>query len=503
MHHTSPHDTGYNSMPFTVNNAFSQFEGEVLTPLENTTLLDFNLCNTSMPSILEWIKVRAQSKDKTVINFVNAHRINTTYSNDRYRASLKNSDLLLPDGSGIDMVMKLRKSNIKESINEAELFPSLCEMAAENGLSVFLLGGKPGVAETLSCSVTQRFPGLKIAGFLDDSFLPEENDDVIKTINKTGADILLVAMGVPRQELWLADNIGELKTSINMGIEGLFDFYSNRTRPSPYWMRKIEMNWTWRLIQDPKRMWRRCIIANPRFLIRALLEARRQKRKSEFSLKQRKGSAWGRKISWWLFNRAIPIAKRLLDLGVVITAAILISPLLLVTILAIKIDSPGPILFHQKRIGLGGKTFKFWKFRSMYTDANERRDDLLKHNEMAGGVLFKMKEDPRITRTGRFIRRFSIDEIPQLWNVLRGDMSLVGPRPALPSEVSLYSLYDRKRLKVQPGITGIWQVSGRSNISFDQQVKMDIDYIQSASLTTDVQLLLKTIPAVISGNGAY
>jgi lipopolysaccharide/colanic/teichoic acid biosynthesis glycosyltransferase len=169
----------------------------------------------------------------------------------------------------------------------------------------------------------------------------------------------------------------------------------------------------------------------------------------------------------------------------------------------IRLESPGPVLFRQQRIGLGGRPFMMLKFRSMYIDAEARRDAMMEKNEMQGGVLFKIKEDPRVTRVGRFIRKASIDELPQLWNVFRGDMSLVGPRPPLPSEVADYGLADRRRLHVKPGITCIWQVSGRSDIPFERQVELDLDYIYSQSLKTDIKLLLRTVPAVILGRGAY
>jgi lipopolysaccharide/colanic/teichoic acid biosynthesis glycosyltransferase len=139
----------------------------------------------------------------------------------------------------------------------------------------------------------------------------------------------------------------------------------------------------------------------------------------------------------------------------------------------------------------------------MFQDAEQRLAALKEQNEMAGGVIFKMREDPRITRVGKFIRRASIDELPQLWNVFRGDMSLVGPRPPLPSEVAEYDLQDRRRLHVKPGITCIWQVSGRSDIPFEQQVELDVDYIYTQSLATDIKLLLQTVPAVVLGRGAY
>jgi lipopolysaccharide/colanic/teichoic acid biosynthesis glycosyltransferase len=160
-------------------------------------------------------------------------------------------------------------------------------------------------------------------------------------------------------------------------------------------------------------------------------------------------------------------------------------------------------IYKQTRVGRWGKLFTMWKFRSMYLDADARLKEIMTQNEMTGGVIFKMKNDPRIIPVGRFIRKASIDELPQLWNVLKGDMSLVGPRPALPSEVNQYSLQDRQRLEVIPGITCIWQVSGRSDIPFPQQVQLDVQYIQSQSLLLDIKLLLKTIPAVLLSRGAY
>ena len=144
-----------------------------------------------------------------------------------------------------------------------------------------------------------------------------------------------------------------------------------------------------------------------------------------------------------------------------------------------------------------------WKFRSMYTDADKRKAELEAQNEMQGGVLFKMKKDPRITPIGRIIRRLSIDELPQLFNVMTGEMSLVGPRPALPQEVEAYPVLARARLEVKPGLTGLWQISGRSDLPFDKQVLLDTAYVHTQSTTNDIKLIAKTIPAVISGKGAY
>lgn len=195
--------------------------------------------------------------------------------------------------------------------------------------------------------------------------------------------------------------------------------------------------------------------------------------------------------------------KRFCDIIIASLALIILSPLFLVTIIAIKLTDGGPAFFTQVRVGRDGKNFNFYKFRSMYVDAEARKAALAAQNESADGVLFKMKNDPRITPIGHFIRKFSIDELPQLWNVLKGDMSLVGPRPPLPAEVQLYSLEERKRLNVIPGLTCLWQISGRSDIPFKEQVRLDKEYIRTHGILNDLMILLKTIPAIISGKGAY
>ena len=197
------------------------------------------------------------------------------------------------------------------------------------------------------------------------------------------------------------------------------------------------------------------------------------------------------------------IFKRGMDICGSLAAIIMLTPVFIPVAIWLKLDSPGPLIYRQVRIGLHGRPFFFYKFRSMYIDSEARRSALEKENESKDGVIFKMKNDPRITRCGRFIRKYSIDETPQFFNVLLGDMSLVGPRPPLPSEVAQYTLDDRKRLGILPGITCIWQISGRSDIPFREQVVLDREYIRGRGFWKDVLILFKTIPAVISGKGAY
>ncbi|WP_262848540.1 sugar transferase [Mumia quercus] len=194
--------------------------------------------------------------------------------------------------------------------------------------------------------------------------------------------------------------------------------------------------------------------------------------------------------------------KGVIDWAGAAVLLVLLSPVFLAAAVAIKVTSPGPVLFRQVRTGLCGQPFKMIKFRTMVVDAEEQLDALLKLNEGAG-PLFKLREDPRVTRVGRFLRKTSLDELPQLFNVIRGEMSLIGPRPGLPQEVETYDDWIRHRLQVRPGMTGLWQVSGRSNLSWQDSVRLDIDYVDNWTLRSDLAIAAKTARAVIRGDGAH
>jgi exopolysaccharide biosynthesis polyprenyl glycosylphosphotransferase len=194
--------------------------------------------------------------------------------------------------------------------------------------------------------------------------------------------------------------------------------------------------------------------------------------------------------------------KRAFDVVVTLTMLVIAMPIMVITAILIKLTSCGPVIFRQVRVGRGGRYFTCYKFRSMCADAEDRKNNLLHLNEVDGPV-FKIKNDPRITPVGAFIRKFSIDELPQLFNVLKGDMSIVGPRPPLPSEVEKYSIRERGRLAVKPGLTCLWQISGRSNVSFERWVELDLIYIDNMSFLSDLGIVVKTIPAVLTGAGAH
>ncbi|MEI8121641.1 MAG: sugar transferase [bacterium] len=206
---------------------------------------------------------------------------------------------------------------------------------------------------------------------------------------------------------------------------------------------------------------------------------------------------------WELGLRSVYAVKRLLDVALSAMALAMLFPLFLGVGLLIVLEDGFPVFFAQDRVGLNGRVFRFYKFRSMYRNAEALKDALIKQNESADGVIFKMKNDPRITKVGKFIRRYSIDEMPQFLNVLLGDLSIVGPRPPVPREVAQYTLEDRKRLHVKPGLTCLWQIQGRSEIPFKDQVRLDLQYIHSQSMVKDFIIMVKTVPAVLLGRGAF
>jgi len=209
---------------------------------------------------------------------------------------------------------------------------------------------------------------------------------------------------------------------------------------------------------------------------------------------QRLRAAWLSQGSAWL--------KRGLDIVVSLVLLLLLSQLFGLIGLLVWLEDGGPIFFAQTRVGEYGREFQMFKVRSMCRNAEERLRDLLGQNHHKEGVTFKIKDDPRITKVGKWLRKFSLDELPQFYNVLRGDMSLVGPRPPVPREVARYAPVDRRRLAAKPGITCVWQISGRSEIDFSGQVKLDVSYIESQSFWLDLKILARTIPAVLSGKGA-
>lgn len=257
-------------------------------------------------------------------------------------------------------------------------------------------------------------------------------------------------------------------------------------------------------------MWRRYLLGNPLYALRLRYEARTRELISGFH-DQIQNRMQRTRLSFRASFRRLThrwsttlgtSSKRSTDVILSIMALICLSPLFALVAIAIRLDSPGPIFYQQQRAGYRGRAFSMWKFRSMCVDAEKLREQLEAQNEIADGVTFKMRNDPRVTRVGRFIRKYSIDELPQLFNVLRGDMSIVGPRPGLFNELTKYELSQRQRLDIKPGLTSEWVVAGRNDLSFAEQAELDIQYRNQRTLWRDIVLMLKTVPALIRGSGA-
>lgn len=220
-------------------------------------------------------------------------------------------------------------------------------------------------------------------------------------------------------------------------------------------------------------------------------------------IKRWRRSILRRRLLWKLTISGTEAMKRLLDIVGGLAGCLFFAPILAVVAVLIKLEDGGPVFFRQLRIGKGGMPIYIWKLRSMVLNAEEIKKQLEAQNQHAEGVTFKMKRDPRITKVGRWIRKLSLDEAPQVWSVLKGDMALVGPRPPVPQEVRKYNSFELRRLTVKPGLTCLWQIGGRSDIDFSGQVRLDLQYIYSESIWKDVKILFLTIPAVLMGRGAY
>lgn len=446
-------------------------------PLPQQSLFGLSLVNAKADQTADDLLFTGR---KLRVGFVNAHCINHMQHDPHYRMALMTADRILPDGIGVELAARMNGQSLAANLNGTDFVPLLLRKAALQGRSVFLFGGREGVADEVAARLVCKIPELRIAGTRDGYQGAADTDAAIEAINASGADIVLVAMGVPMQDIWLARNADRLHARLSLGVGALFDFLAERVARAPVPVRKARMEWAWRLAMEPKRMARRYLIGNLVFMAREGWTALQ-----------------GRDLM-----QPGALSKRVLDLSVSGATLVLLAPLFALVALAVRVESRGPVLFQQTRIGKDGKAFTMLKFRSMYLDAESRRAELLAQSDREG-ICFKSRNDPRVTRVGRILRRFSIDELPQILNVLRGEMSIVGPRPALPEEVAAYPPRALGRLAVKPGLTGIWQVSGRAEIGFDRMVDMDLAYARSRSVLLDMLLITMTFYTVMSGRGAH
>ena len=548
------------------------------------------------------------------IAYINAHCMDYAFKDREYKDILTHSDILYADGMAIVWASYFYGDPLPERVNLGDFLPELCKLCVKKGYKIFLSGGETGVAEKVSERLKKSFPNLKIAGTYHGFFKEDDNGTVIDMINKSGADIVLVGMGVPRQEKWIYKNKDKIKAPVLWGVGGLFDYYAGRIKRAPVWMRKAGLEWLFRLSLEPARLWNRYLIGNVLLLLRLFLPLiadavlvtaawisaywvrlfidpffkipigpfpaycrmiplliivwplicsfsglyNTRRRYVELGRLPAMLKAAGiglvfmaivsyafREIGiarsflaiWALINLLFLLATRAvfsrvtplvsiekttewvrlnrikgmetLDLfshepGIIYTlckeamdktlalAAILATlPLWAVIVLFIRTDSEGRAMFAHERVGKDGKHFKMYKFRTMFKEADPN------------GYAPIKEDDPRVTKVGSLLRRWSLDELPQLWNVLKGDMSLVGPRPEMPFIVENYKPWQRERLKVKPGITGIWQIVGRKDMPLKDNIEYDFYYIDNRSLILDLAILLKSLPAIIMRKGAY
>lgn len=451
-----------------------------LAGMRRTRLFGLDLVAAGRADVARALVAHARRRETTTIQFINAHCVNVLAADAGYRAALDRADALLPDGSGLSLAAKLAGVTLGDNLNGTDLFPELCREAAMQGVSIFLLGGKPGIAAAAAATMAARYPQLKVAGTRDGYWNKADEARVIDEINATGAGIVLVGMGVPLQETWLDRVRSQLTVPVAMGVGGLFDYYSGSIPRAPKAIRAAGCEWVWRLAQEPRRLFTRYVLGNPLFVARAM------------------ANGWDQR---GMAQRTSLAMKHAFDRFAAISALVVFSVVFAAVALAIKIEDRGPVFFRQTRIGANGKPFRMWKFRSMVVDAEARLAAIAALSERTGN--FKMKRDPRVTGVGAVLRRLSLDELPQLINIAMGDMSVVGPRPALPREVLGYSETERARLAGRPGLTCTWQVSGRADIPFDRQVELDVEYLANRSLITDLSLVLRTVPAVLTARGAY
>ncbi len=440
--------------------------------------------NATEQDALDWLCARLNDGIQTRVAFLNAHCVNRAAADATYRTALEEADAILPDGSGLAVAARMRGRRIVANLNGTDLIPALARRLAAAGQSVFLLGGMPGIADAAAAALRHDCPNLIVAGTHHGYFNKDQERGVIDTINRSGADVLLVAMGVPSQDVWLRDAASRLSPKLTFGVGGLFDFLSGRIPRAPEVLRRFGLEWTYRLYQEPRRMWRRYIAGNPAFVLRAAKD----------TLPERQA----------VIRSADFAAKRAIDIVGASVGLLLGAPLFLGVAALVRLTSPGPAFLKQTRVGQDGRTFGLLKFRSMFIDADARRAALEAENQHgAGGITFKLKRDPRVTPIGRLLRKSSIDELPQLWNVLIGDMSLVGPRPPLPAEVARYTPAQRRRLAAKPGLTCLWQIGGRADLPFERQVELDIEYLTTRNVVMDILIMLRTVPAVLTARGAY
>ena len=442
-----------------------------------------------------------QSKGIQSFAFIDAAGLSKANELADLKHAFSSADLLIPRGRGINVSMNLINRGQSPSAKSSSLYRELLLSLEAFEKPVILFTDNKRDAHKAEIEIKKLYPNLTLQITICDTQYDKSTQWFLDEIKKIEPSAVLFALQTPLQERLMA-RVKSNSTAPLLAALGypLFDAIFEVSEGFSF-----------------ARL-RHSVLLSPMRLLKTLVGTLYRTPNVEDKHHSRINSIlrqWGwstrfkrlsirTKSSLWLLRcKMQSVLKRAIDLLGAGLGLLFLLPLLIPVAIGIKVTSPGPLFYSQVRVGHRGKLFRMWKFRSMYIDADARKAALMEQNESADGVIFKMKKDPRITPIGRIIRRLSIDELPQLYNVLTGEMSLVGPRPALESEVAQYPVLARARLEAMPGLTGLWQISGRSDLPFDKQVLLDTAYVNQQSALNDVKLIAKTIPAVVSGKGAY
>lgn len=476
-------------------------------------VLGMRIDGTSYAEATELIVRWAVAGESRYVCEAPVHMVMESYDAPDYRAVINHADLVTP--GGMPLVWMLRALGLKGQtrVYGPELTLKVCQAASARGIPVGFYGGTSAAISMLSARLQEKFPGLRVTYAHSPPFRPlaeGEREGVIAQIRQSQCRILFVGLGCPKQERWMAAHRGVLPV-VMLGVGAAFDFLSGQKPQAPAWMQRLGLEWLFRLCSEPKRLWFRYLYHNPRFVLLALGQLIREQvfsfrenhrafpKPSETESSMEETGEFEKALA----QKQIQVRfKRLFDLIASIVALILLAPLLLVIALLITVTSPGPVFFRQKRDGYQGRDFLMWKFRSMQV----RHDHAMvtaQQTAAAEGKLIKLQRDPRVTRLGKILRVTSLDELPQLFNVLKGEMSLIGPRPLVPFMLEPYPDFRRTRALMRPGITGLWQIRDReNNTSALSMMKHDLEYIERFSLALDGKILLRTVGVVFSRKGA-
>jgi N-acetylglucosaminyldiphosphoundecaprenol N-acetyl-beta-D-mannosaminyltransferase len=436
-----------------------------------------------------------------------------------YQAVINGADLVTP--GGMPIVWMLRRLGLRGQarVYGPELTLHVCEAAARQGLPVGFYGGTKTVLALLVERLRQRYPGLRIVYAYSPPFrapTPAEESGAIADIRQSECRILFVGLGCPKQERWMARHRGAVP-AVMVGVGAAFDFISGTKPQAPHWMQPLGLEWLFRLGTEPRRLWVRYAWHNPRFVALAawqLIRTRWRNQPRKPRAEQIPPDAGAQSDRAWegidiqglerslRQKRAQLIAKRVLDWAGAAAVLLALAPVFLLIALLVRFSSQGPAIFRQSRVGYRETAFVMYKFRSMRTEPDLSIASA-QQATAAYGMLLKREDDPRVTPIGRFLRSTSLDELPQLLNVLKSDMSFVGPRPLVPFMLEPYPEFRKARALVRPGITGLWQVRDRErNTSAVPMMPHDLEYLRRFSLKLDLGILLRTLFVVGSRKGA-